>query len=284
MSEVDASNLNSTWNTAAHTYERRLGGATHAVARTVQSLLPPLDSNSLILDSCCGTGAFTLALLNTAKSQSTPVPVIHAVDKSPGMIQIMDALIAQNGWQNTVRATEMDSQNLIFPDNTFDISVTNFGIFFYPDPIQGAKELYRTLKPDGVAYVTCWKMTRFLPNEVQKVVQPVKHVVLGMMKTWSKEETMKERLKKGGFSNVKMVSEDVMSIQENMKELFENAVDQLRVLMGEEWAEEEKMQLESATRKVLTEQREAFIVDLNDGKFDGKFGMRHIAWIAKATK
>ena len=51
----------------------------------------------------------------------------------------------------------MSGQDLKFGDSTFDVSVTNFGIFFFPDPVAGASEIRRTLKEGGMAVVTCWR-------------------------------------------------------------------------------------------------------------------------------
>ena len=51
----------------------------------------------------------------------------------------------------------MSGQDLKFDDSTFDASVTNFGIFFFPDPVAGTREIRRTLKEGGMAVVTCWR-------------------------------------------------------------------------------------------------------------------------------
>jgi len=276
---VDVSNLISSWNNSAHTYERRLGGSTYAVAQHILSLSPPLDGEKLVLDNCCGTGAFTSQL----NHESVSAPQIYAIDKSPGMIEIMQSLITHNGWQGSVKAQSMDSEKLTFPDDIFDLSVTNFGIFFFPDPVQGAKEIFRTLKPGGMAFVTCWKEICFLQifNEVQKIVQPAKHMVLQMFETWMKKETIEETMRSGGFASLEILSKDVMIIQKNMDELVNILTDHLQEIVGNEWIEEEKMQIEAATLKVMTEQRKTFVVDLDQ---NGKVGLPMSAWIAKGTK
>ena len=50
-----------------------------------------------------------------------------------------------------------NSETLTYADNSFDAVLTNFGIFFLPDPVADAKQNYRTLKPNGTAAVTLWK-------------------------------------------------------------------------------------------------------------------------------
>jgi len=279
-SGIDVSNLINSWNYFAHTYDRRLGGSTNAVARHIISHFPPLNGSYLVLDNCCGTGCFTLELHH---GRQGPLPFVHAIDKSPGMIEIMQSLIAKNKWQESVRSESMDSEKLIFPDNTFDISVTNFGIFFFPNPIQGTKEIFRTLKPGGVAYVTCWKEIIFVPifYEVQKIVQPVKHMILQMLETWRKKEKLEETMKNGGFSELEIEAKDVMIVQRDMEELVDSLSIHLQDIVGEEWTKKEKERIKEATKTVVTEQRETFIVDLDDG---GKVGLPMCAWIAKGVK
>lgn len=118
----------------------------------------------------------------------------------------------------------MDSQDLKFPEDKFDVSVTNFGIFFFPDPAKGAKEIWRTLTAGGVASVTCWKEICFIPTlyEVQKVVRPAKDMVLDELESWRKKETMEQTLREGGFKEVEMVKRDVMMVQGDTEELVGN--------------------------------------------------------------
>jgi ubiquinone/menaquinone biosynthesis C-methylase UbiE len=89
--------------------------------------------------------------------QRYPSAQIRCVDASPGMIDIMHAEIRSNGWAGNVSAAVMSGQDLRFGDSTFDASVTNFGIFFFPDPAAGVSEIRRTLKGGGMAVVTCWR-------------------------------------------------------------------------------------------------------------------------------
>ena len=72
----------------------------------------------------------------------------------------------------------MDGQDSRFQDGLFDINVTNLGIFFFPDPVKGTKEIYRTLKPGGKAAVTTCKFSGMSPvfYAVQEVIQPAKPI------------------------------------------------------------------------------------------------------------
>ena len=42
-------------------------------------------------------------------------------------------------------------------DNSVDAAFSNFGIFLFPDRSKGFSEVYRVLKPGGVAAISSWK-------------------------------------------------------------------------------------------------------------------------------
>jgi SAM-dependent methyltransferase len=44
----------------------------------------------------------------------------------------------------------------MYPDDTFDLSITNQGIMFVSDPDKALAQIYRTTKPGGVCYITSW--------------------------------------------------------------------------------------------------------------------------------
>lgn len=94
-------------------------------------------------------------------SKAYPDAHVYAADVAPDMIALLENLINKNGWQDRVKTGVMNGVSLSYVDQIFDVSITNFGIFFYFDPIIGAKELYRTLKTGGKEVVTCWKEVRF---------------------------------------------------------------------------------------------------------------------------
>ncbi|KAH6635117.1 hypothetical protein B0J18DRAFT_417945 [Chaetomium sp. MPI-SDFR-AT-0129] len=74
-----------------------------------------------------------------------------------------------------VHAAVMPGEDLSsFPDDTFTHSITNLGLMFFADADKGAKEIARTLHPDGVAVVTGWaKQAPFkLIQEIHDQIRP----------------------------------------------------------------------------------------------------------------
>ena len=68
----------------------------------------------------------------------------------------------------------------------FDVSVTNMGIFYFPDLIRGAREIYWTLKPGGRAAVTTWKSSGIAPvfYAVQEAIEPATPIVDNPLEKW----------------------------------------------------------------------------------------------------
>ena len=55
-----------------------------------------------------------------------------------------------------VEAQEMDVQALSFADDTFDAATCRFGLMFCPDPVRGAAEIRRVLKPGARFATAVW--------------------------------------------------------------------------------------------------------------------------------
>ena len=52
-------------------------------------------------------------------------------------------------WALSFNIEEGDTQNIAYPDNSFDSVVATFVFCSVPDPIKGLRELRRVVKPDG---------------------------------------------------------------------------------------------------------------------------------------
>lgn len=110
--------------------------------------MAPLTKSSSILDVACGTGILTCMMANLVNN-------IHALDFSDEMLSELRTRLTKREIQN-VELIHGDGQNLPFKDNTFDNAFSLFGLMFFPDRIQGFKELYRVLKPNGTAVISSW--------------------------------------------------------------------------------------------------------------------------------
>lgn len=72
---------------------------------------------------------------------------ITGIDLSPGMLDRAQKRVGAMGLD--VELTEMDVQELQFPDQSFDTVFATFVFCSVPNPILGLKELRRVCKPEG---------------------------------------------------------------------------------------------------------------------------------------
>ncbi|UYZ20575.1 demethylmenaquinone methyltransferase [Mesobacillus jeotgali] len=98
------------------------------------------------LDVCCGTADWTIALAEAAGKDGEVV----GLDFSKNMLKI---------GEEKLQARNLDQANLIhgnamelpFEDNSFDYVTIGFGLRNVPDYNQVLREMYRVLKPGGMA-------------------------------------------------------------------------------------------------------------------------------------
>ena len=261
-------------------YEHRVGHACRAVASHLPPLLKSLPAEGgTVLDNACGTGAATEELLKVF-----PKAQVSAADVVPTMIESFRSIIAAKS-ELAAQVKDLrieDGQKLTYADNSFDASITNFGIFFFPDPVAGAKQIHRTLKPGGTAAVTLWKTFGFKPIlwEVQDRVKPANPLTeLPLMEPWCDPKLLEKTLKEGGFGNVEFTV-----VEEGMwgkdKEDFKLVLlENFGALVSRNWTDEEKAKLAPITSQVLDEMQDKFCV--TDGK---KVGCMMEAWVAVSTK
>lgn len=108
-------------------------------------LLPHLQQGMRLLDAGCGPGTITLDL---AKGVA-PGEVV-GIDQGPEQIEAARQHAAQQQAKQ-VRFEVADICALPFPDNSFDAVYCNGVLAHLQHPEQAVRELYRVLKPGGVA-------------------------------------------------------------------------------------------------------------------------------------
>lgn len=267
----------------ASKYEDLIGLLTGDIARYVLSEhLPPIDSSTVIHDNACGTGLVTQYLqemMATKSSGSGSIsPQIEATDFVASVVEITRHKASRHGWKN-VTASVMDAQSLTFPAAHFDLSITNFGIFFLPEPQRGADEIFRTLKPGGTAIVTTWKERRVMDTLklAQKALRPDRDVLSAPWEVpWSQEKTLRDTLLRAGFQ------EDKLRIVERRTDVLVGPLMRDPGMIArsypasvEGWSDEDKEKLGPTMLKIAREQHP---------EDDGAGGLISVAFIAIATK
>jgi SAM-dependent methyltransferase len=149
-----------------------------------------LEPGARVLDVACGTGNVTLPL---ARRGAT----VTGLDMMPHLLEEARARAAREGL--SVRFDEGFAETLPYPDGSFDVLVSMFGIMFSPFPATIASEMARVLRPGGRLSLANWTSSGFagkmhavagrhLPPPPQATVSPL---------LWGEETTVRDRLKPG---------------------------------------------------------------------------------------
>ena len=135
------------WDLVSEGYTLESSNVMLSFARHAISLADPAPS-AQVLDVATGPGVLALEL-------APRVARVDAVDFSPAMLEQFELQRRARGIENAC-ARLADGQALPFADASFDAAFSMFGLMFFPDRSQGFSELYRTLRPGGVAVVSSW--------------------------------------------------------------------------------------------------------------------------------
>jgi len=120
-----------------------------------ESLCEALDlrPGSKVLDIAAGNGNATLAAARRfARVTST--------DYVPALLESGRRRASAEGLE--VDFLEADAENLPFPDASFDVALSTFGVMFTPDQQKAASELLRVVRPGGVIGLANWTPDGFI--------------------------------------------------------------------------------------------------------------------------
>jgi ubiquinone/menaquinone biosynthesis C-methylase UbiE len=118
------------------------------IARTVAALAP---AEAGVLDIGCGPGQLAIRLAG-----QRPGLHVSGVDLDPAMIA--------RAWAHAAREFALDDpakptflvgdvDALPFAERSFDLAVSTFSLHHWSDPVAGFAELYRVLRPGGLALI-----------------------------------------------------------------------------------------------------------------------------------
>src|SRR5947208_10289706 len=114
------------------------------VARDLAALSP----RARVLEVGSGPGRLAAKLATLA-----PEVRVTGVDIAPDMVERAGALAARSGVAGRVAFQVGDVAALPFPDASFDAAVSTFSLHHWSNPARGLAEIYRVLRPGGVARV-----------------------------------------------------------------------------------------------------------------------------------
>jgi demethylmenaquinone methyltransferase/2-methoxy-6-polyprenyl-1,4-benzoquinol methylase len=120
------------------------------------NLLRPLKPRQL-LDVATGTGDFALQALSLNPEKIT------GVDISEGMLQVGRKKMQDRNVADKIVLQLADSENLPFEENKFDAVTVGFGVRNFEHLERGLEEIFRVLRPGGVAMILEFSRPRKFP-------------------------------------------------------------------------------------------------------------------------
>ena len=121
-------------------------GATEAVLEAAR-----LKPGMRVLDLASGVGEPAIGIAETVG----PSGHVTGTDVGPGMIAFASELARNKGLSN-VDFRVADVEALPFPDNSFDVVSSRFGVMFFVDQVKAFRECLRVLRPGGRISFVVW--------------------------------------------------------------------------------------------------------------------------------
>ncbi len=126
-----------------------------------------LRAGSVVLDVACGNG-------NAALAAARRFCAVTGVDYVPALIARAADRARAEGLAPTF--LEGDAECLPFPDATFDVALSTFGVMFAADQRRAAAELVRVAVPGGKIALASWTPEGFLGEFLRAVARYTKPV------------------------------------------------------------------------------------------------------------
>ena len=101
----------------------------------------------IILDVATGTGDLAITALKLKPKKIT------GIDISTGMLEIGKQKIKKRDVEDIIELLEGDSENIQFPNHSFDAAIVAFGVRNFENLQKGLSEIHRVLKPGSVFIV-----------------------------------------------------------------------------------------------------------------------------------
>jgi ubiquinone/menaquinone biosynthesis C-methylase UbiE len=259
-------------------YNATGGAVTAQFAAHNFTLIPSIPSGSIVHDNACGDGTVSRAILTSDASQDIK---IHATDIDQVFLDALSATANGKSWP--IDISNQKCENLSFSDDYFTHSITNIGIIFATNGgLDGAREIYRTLKPGGTAVVNCWQHVTWLPAfmRAQAVTRPNVPFAFPPV-TWGDGQQIQKIMKEAGFktANMRVETSEAWAKTSDLREWAEKSWAFLGgVASG--WHEGDEEKWDQAVDTFV----EALLLQEGTKKVGEEVWMKASQWVVVATK
>lgn len=143
---MNACKMSTYWTESSEGYsEVILDEMEHEQKEVWQNLIDtyrPPGEHLNVLDAGCGPGFFSILMAQQGHK-------VTAIDFSEGMLEQAKRNAGNYGVGDDIDFFQMDAQEPVFEDNTFDLILSRNITWIFREPIKAYKEWLRILKPKG---------------------------------------------------------------------------------------------------------------------------------------
>jgi ubiquinone/menaquinone biosynthesis C-methylase UbiE len=189
-------------NDSAELYERYV--ARYLLGPWAPSLVDAarLSTGERVLDVACGTGI----VARSAAERVGQAGKVVGVDLNPGMIRVARSLPAPMGAH--IEWLERCALNLRLESTSFDAVLCQQGLQFFPDKLQGLREMRRVLVQGGRLALSVWTGTGLYNSAVAKALARFAGRDVALRFCGSRQVPAREELQRfameAGFSDVEV--------------------------------------------------------------------------------
>lgn len=208
--EIAKAKATAAYNAASDYFDHPVASFWHRFGKQTVDRIN-IQPGQKVLDVCCGSGGSAIP----AAESVGPTGHEIAVDLAEKLIQLGQRKAASKGLTN-IDFHSGDMLSLGYPNDSFDMVICVFGIFFVPDMVRATRELWRMVHPGGKLAITTWGQRLFEPaNGVfWQAIQDVRPDLVGKFNPWeriSDQASLIAMLTKAGATNVEVQVEPSVS-------------------------------------------------------------------------
>jgi ubiquinone/menaquinone biosynthesis C-methylase UbiE len=135
------------WDAIAEGYDRYVAPQEVDLANEALRLVG-LEPGDRFLDVAAGPGGLSLPAARLGAK-------VHATDWSPAMIEQFEARVREEGLRDA-EGRVMDCHALDLPNDSFDVTGSQFGVMLVPEQPRALREMVRVTKPGGRVLVIAY--------------------------------------------------------------------------------------------------------------------------------
>jgi ubiquinone/menaquinone biosynthesis C-methylase UbiE len=139
--------IRAAWDTLAPGYDQQVTVRNMQLAERVLAGTG-IDAGTRMLDIAAGTGALAIPAARRGAR-------VTATDLSPAMVDLLAERARREGLAG-LEAVVADGHALDFPDGSFDLTASQFGVMLFPDLPRGLAEMARVTRPGGRVLVVAF--------------------------------------------------------------------------------------------------------------------------------